>query len=77
VSTFINSGSEYGLETRALCCAALEDAHSPQAPDMRKRAGRFAAKLLEGVRDGELRKAFKNRAVVRVAFGEDLQVGGT
>jgi tetratricopeptide (TPR) repeat protein len=70
-------GSEYGLETRALCCAALEDAHSPQSPEMRQRAGRFAVKLLEGVRDTDLRATFKGRAVVRVAFGDGLQVGGT
>jgi hypothetical protein len=44
---------------------------------MRQRAGRFAVKLLEGVRDTDLRATFKSRAVVRVAFGEDLQVGGT
>ena len=64
-------GSEYGLETRALCCEALESAGSPQAPEMRARAVRHARRLLEGIRDAELKKTFVSRPMVTTLLSEE------
>ncbi|MBX3125383.1 MAG: protein kinase [Polyangiaceae bacterium] len=58
-------GSEYGLETRALCCEALENAGSPQVGDMKVRAERYVLELLRSTRDPELRRRFAQRPVVR------------
>jgi eukaryotic-like serine/threonine-protein kinase len=55
-------GSEYGLSTRALCCAALRRAGSPQAEDMLRRAGLWVKTLSATIRDDELRKRFLARA---------------
>jgi serine/threonine protein kinase/tetratricopeptide (TPR) repeat protein len=63
-------GSEYGLETRALCVEALETAASPQAPEMRERAARHVRQLLELVRDPELRTSFLERPLVASLLGE-------
>jgi hypothetical protein len=64
-------GSEYGLETRALCCEALESAGSPQAPEMRARAVRHARRLLDGIRDAELKKTFVSRPMVATLLSEE------
>jgi hypothetical protein len=58
-------GSEYGLETRALCCEALRRAGSPQADEMAARAAAHARKLADSIRDPELRRLFLGRRVVR------------
>jgi hypothetical protein len=62
-------GSEYGLETRALCSEALEAARSPQAPEMRERAARHARKILDSIRASDFKKAFSRRAVVVFLLG--------
>lgn len=57
-------GSEYGLETRALCLEALEKTRSPQAAQMRGRAAEYTRALVDSIRDSELRKGFVSRALV-------------
>ncbi len=57
-------GSEFGLETRALCCDALENAGSPQAGDMRRRALGYVKQLSDMIRDPELRAMFARRPLV-------------
>jgi len=57
-------GSEYGLETRALSCAAMTSARSPQAADMRERAARHARRLMETIRGPEFRASFGARSLV-------------
>lgn len=57
-------GSEYGIETRALCCEALEAARSLQAPEMRERAARHTRKIRDSIRSAEFRSSFVKRAVV-------------
>lgn len=57
-------GSEYGLETRFLCCEALRSARSLQAPEMRHRAARHAGRILAGIRFAEFRESFQKRAMV-------------
>lgn len=57
-------GSEYGLETRALCCEALENAGSPQAAEMRRRALGYIKQLADTIRDPELRGMFAKRPLV-------------
>ena len=66
-------GSEYGLETRMLCCAALATAGSPQATELRRRAGSYARDLHELIRDPELRQTFGTRALVAPLLAEDLE----
>ncbi|HEX3595409.1 MAG TPA: tetratricopeptide repeat protein, partial [Polyangiaceae bacterium] len=63
-------GSEYGLETRALCCEALETARSPQAPQMRERAEGHARTVRDSIRAGEFRRAFERRRIVIGLLGE-------
>ena len=57
-------GSEYGLETRALCCEALATARSPQAPQMRERAEGHARSVRDSIRGAEFRHSFERRKVV-------------
>lgn len=64
-------GSEYGLETRALCVETLERAGSPQAPDTRRRAMAYTRRLLQSIRNPELRKSFGRRPLVA-----ELLMGG-
>lgn len=63
-------GSEYGLQTRALCCEALRRAGSPQAEEMRERAAKYAGALLEGIRDRQFRAMFVNRVPVAEVLSE-------
>jgi hypothetical protein len=63
-------GSEYGLETRALCCEALESARSPQSPEMRERAAKHARKLRDSIRGTEFRTSFARRKIVVGLLGE-------
>lgn len=70
-------GSEYGLETRSLCVEALQLAGSPQATDMRNRAGAFALRLLDNVRDPELRASFAARPIVASLLGGEEQLHGS
>jgi hypothetical protein len=57
-------GSEYGLETRTLCCEALATAGSPQAAQLRRRAGAYARELHQLSRDPTLRRSFGERSLV-------------
>ncbi|HTM44372.1 MAG TPA: tetratricopeptide repeat protein, partial [Polyangiaceae bacterium] len=57
-------GSEYGLETRALCCDALARAGSPQAATLKRRASVYAKQLLEQITDVDLRSKFASRPPV-------------
>jgi serine/threonine protein kinase/tetratricopeptide (TPR) repeat protein len=65
-------GSEYGLETRALCCDALRRAGSPQASELWSKAHSYAAELREQVRDPELREKFSRRADVALLLGNSV-----
>jgi len=58
-------GSEYGLQTRALCCEALSRAGSPQAQEIRERARAYVQRLVEHIRDPIFRELFLKRRVVR------------
>jgi serine/threonine protein kinase/tetratricopeptide (TPR) repeat protein len=62
-------GSEYGLETRALCCDALQRAGSPQAAELWDKAQGYAVQLLEQIRDPELREKFCRRSEVALLLG--------
>jgi flavin-dependent dehydrogenase len=62
-------GSEYGLETRALCGEALASARSLQAPDLKQRAARYAEKLEASIRGAEFRASFGRRKVVLSLLG--------
>ncbi len=57
-------GSEYALETRALCCETLSTAGAPDAGEMRERAARFVEQLAGSIRDERLRARFYRRPVV-------------
>jgi CRISPR/Cas system-associated endoribonuclease Cas2 len=57
-------GSEYALETRALCLEALARTRSPQFAEMHERAARFVRKTMDSIRDTELKKCFANRRIV-------------
>ncbi len=59
-------GSEFGLETRALCCEALERAGSPQAVEMKRRAAVYAQAIHDWVRDPHLRRLYRQRPLARV-----------
>ena len=70
-------GSEYGLETRTLCCDALATAGSPQANELRRRAGEYARELHDLIRDAQLRQSFGNRPLVAPLLAEAARaVGG-
>jgi tetratricopeptide (TPR) repeat protein len=58
-------GSEFGMETRAICCEALDSAGSPQVGEIRKRAASHAAELLGYIRDRHYRELFVRRPAVR------------
>jgi hypothetical protein len=63
-------GSEYGLETRALCCEALQRAGSPQAGELWQQSSAYAASLLQQVPDPELREKFRHRSEVSLLLGD-------
>ncbi len=63
-------GSEYGLETRALCCEALATAGSPQAEELRSRAASYATELRGLIRDSQLKESFAARPLVAGLLGE-------
>jgi eukaryotic-like serine/threonine-protein kinase len=63
-------GSEYGLETRTLCCEALETAGSPQAAELKRRAGAYARELHQLIRDPALRESFRARSLVLPLLSE-------
>jgi hypothetical protein len=62
-------GSEYGLETRALCCDALQRAGSPQATELWDKSHSYAVQLREQIRDAELREKFCRRTDVALLLG--------
>ena len=64
-------GSEYGLETRALCLEALERSDSPQVGEMQKRARKYAQELFDSIRDPELQHLFLRRPAVAKLFGNE------
>ena len=63
-------GSEFGLETRAICCEALDRAGSPQANEIRKRAAEYARKLQEYIRDRHYHTLFAQRPAVQALLDE-------
>ncbi len=63
-------GSEYSLETRALCCEALRRAGSPQALEMKRRSATYAQATADGLRDPHLWQAFLRRPPVAFVLGE-------
>jgi tetratricopeptide (TPR) repeat protein len=63
-------GSEYGLETRAICCEAMRNARSPQAEEMSRRAAQYARELVEATRDPQLREMFLRRPLIAKLLGE-------
>jgi tetratricopeptide (TPR) repeat protein len=65
-------GSEYGLETRALCCGALATAGSPQTADLQRRAGAYARELCDLIRDPQLRHGFATRPMVAALLAHDF-----
>ncbi|MEY4545252.1 MAG: hypothetical protein RL685_1447 [Pseudomonadota bacterium] len=65
-------GSEYGLETRALCCGALATAGSPQTADLQRRAGAYARELCDLIRDPHLRHGFATRPMVAALLAHDF-----
>ncbi len=69
-------GSEYGLQTRALCCDALKRAGSPQAEELRLRALRHVERLQRSLRDGELRNKFLRRRAVIALMGPSGELFG-
>ncbi|MBX3183182.1 MAG: protein kinase [Polyangiaceae bacterium] len=66
-------GSEYGLETRALCCEAVEKAGSPQAAEFLARAREHAQELLDAIRDKHARKSFRRRKLVAALLGAESE----
>ncbi len=62
-------GSEYGLETRAICCEAMQRASSPQAPEMHRRAAAHARRLHAGIHDAHFAALFLRRPVVGYLLG--------
>ncbi len=70
-------GSEYGLETRALCVDALVKADSPQQDEFRKRAANYANELLTNIRDPILRDLFCRRAIVASIQAPDENVSAS
>jgi hypothetical protein len=64
-------GSEYGLETRSLCCGALVTVGSPQAAELVRRAGVYARELRDLVRDPVLRQSFGARPVVALLLDDE------
>jgi hypothetical protein len=69
-------GSEYGLETRMLCCAALAIAGSPQAAELRRRAGNYARELHDLIRDPQLRQSFGTRGLVAPLLTQEMDAAG-
>jgi hypothetical protein len=67
-------GSEYGLETRALCVETLTRTNSPQGPEMRLRGAAHARKLYNAIRSQELRRAFLMRPVVEHLLQGDSEL---
>jgi tetratricopeptide (TPR) repeat protein len=57
-------GSEYGLETRALCCEALRKGAPESGRDACLRAATHVRKVAESVRDARLRALFHERPIV-------------
>lgn len=68
-------GSEYALETRALCCEALERAGSPQAAELRAMTRAHVLQTLEQIRDAELRERFCHRPLVAAFLAPDSSAG--
>lgn len=62
-------GSEYGLQTRALCIEALDSAGSPQVNELRRLAAEYAEDLFARVRDPHNRQMFRQRAIVQRLLG--------
>ncbi|MFC1642401.1 hypothetical protein ACFL5O_06905, partial [Myxococcota bacterium] len=70
-------GSEYGLETRAICCEALMRAASPQAEELVGRAAGYAQNVADNIRDAEFRSLFLSRLVVHRLLGGAPVLGGS
>ncbi|WP_433935919.1 serine/threonine-protein kinase PknK [Sorangium cellulosum] len=59
------SSSEYGIEVRDLCCAALQKGAPASAGDAYHRAGMHVRQVAGYIRDARLRALFLERTVVR------------
>ena len=57
-------GSEYGLETRALCLETLRRAHSAQLTEYQERTARYVHRLASNLRSPQLRQGFLGRPMV-------------
>ncbi|MDX2052787.1 MAG: protein kinase [Polyangiaceae bacterium] len=57
-------GSEYGIQTRALCCEALERGGSPQVAELRRRSTLYLRNVLGAVRHADSRGRFLRRPAV-------------
>ncbi|OQX69731.1 MAG: hypothetical protein B6A08_03765 [Sorangiineae bacterium NIC37A_2] len=66
-------GSEYALQTRALCCEALEKARSPQATELRRRAAAFAQARSDALREPSLWKSFLSRPPVQFLLSSPVR----
>ncbi|MEY2932123.1 MAG: hypothetical protein RL033_2872 [Pseudomonadota bacterium] len=63
-------GSEYGLETRLLCCHALTVAASPQAGEFQRRASKYAQTIHSLIRTPDLRTSFQERPLLAPFLSE-------
>jgi tetratricopeptide (TPR) repeat protein len=64
-------GSEYGLETRAICCEAMQRAGSPQAAEMQRRSAAHARRIHAAIHDPHFSACFLRRSVVRFLIGDE------
>ncbi|MEO8177584.1 MAG: protein kinase [Deltaproteobacteria bacterium] len=63
-------GSEYGLETRLLCCHALTAAASPQSGEFQRRASNYAQTLHGLIRTPDLQQSFSRRPLLAPFLSE-------
>jgi hypothetical protein len=63
-------GSEYGLETRVLCCHALTAAASPQSGEFQRRASNYAQTLHGLIRTPDLQQSFSKRPLLAPFLSE-------
>ncbi len=63
-------GSEFGVETRALCVEALARAGATQVEELRRRSRAYVERLAEWIREPALRASFLASAPVRALLSE-------
>ncbi len=69
-------GTEYSLQSRALCCDALERAGSPQAKELRNRSRAVAERCAARIVDPQLKQAFMRRPHVAALLGKSASEPG-